>query len=171
MTPFARLDSAATRCRLDGVQHNLGVCQSAPLRRPVNLHHLVRTRSCPMAVQDVTVLSPVTLDDATIEALRTSLRGELLRLGDDGYDAARMVHNGMIDKHPALIARCAGATDVMRAVDFAREHQLVVSVRGGGHNVTGNAVSDGGLMIDLALMKGLRIDPATRTARCEAGLT
>ena len=96
-----------------------------------------------MAVQDVTVLSPVTLDDGTIEAFRTSLRGELLRPGDEGYDAARMVHNGMIDKHPALIARCAGATDVMRAVDFAREHQLVVSVRGGGHNVTGNAVSDG----------------------------
>jgi FAD/FMN-containing dehydrogenase len=124
-----------------------------------------------MAVQDVTVLSPVTLDDGTIEAFRTSLRGELLRPGDEGYDAARMVHNGMIDKHPALIARCAGATDVMRAVDFAREHQLVVSVRSGGHNVTGNAVSDGGLMIDLAPMKGLRINPATRTARCEAGLT
>jgi FAD/FMN-containing dehydrogenase len=124
-----------------------------------------------MAVQDVTVLSPVSLDNATIEAFGTSLRGELLRPGDEGYDAARMVHNGMIDKHPALIARCAGATDVMRAVAFAREHQLLMSVRGGGHNVTGNAVSDGGLMIDLTPMKGLRIDPVSRTARCEAGLT
>jgi len=101
-----------------------------------------------MAVQDVTVLSPVSLDSATIEAFRTSLRGELLGPGDEGYDAARMVHNGMIDKHPALIARCAGAADVMRAVAFAREQQLEVAVRGGGHNVTGNAVSDGGLMID-----------------------
>src|SRR5215212_772424 len=124
-----------------------------------------------MVIQDVTVLSPVSLDNATIEGFGTSLRGELLRPGDEGYDAARMVHNGMIDKHPALIARCVGAADVMRSVDFAREHQLVVSVRGGGHNVTGNAVSDGGLMIDLSLMKGLQIDPATRTAHCEAGLT
>jgi FAD/FMN-containing dehydrogenase len=124
-----------------------------------------------MAIQDATLLFPVTLDHATIEALRTSLRGELLRPGDEGYDAARQVHNGMIDKHPALIARCAGAVDVMRAVAFAREHQLQVAVRGGGHNVTGNAVSDGGLMIDLAPMKGLRIDPVNRTARCEAGLT
>jgi FAD/FMN-containing dehydrogenase len=124
-----------------------------------------------MAVQDVTVLFPLTLDDTTIEALRTSLRGELLRPGDDGYGAARMVHNGMIDKHPALIARCAGAADVMRSVAFAREHHLLVSVRGGGHNVTGNAVSDGGLMIDLVPMKGLQIDPANRTARCQAGLT
>jgi FAD/FMN-containing dehydrogenase len=124
-----------------------------------------------MAVQDVTLLFPVTLDDATIEAFRTSLRGELVRPGDEGYNAARMVHNGMIDKHPALIARCAGAADVMRAVAFAREHQLEVAVRGGGHNVTGNAVSDGGLMIDLAPMKGLRIDPVRRTVHCEAGLT
>ena len=87
-----------------------------------------------MAVQDVTLLFPATLDDATVEAFRTSLRGELLRPGDEGYDAARMVHNGMIDKHPALIARCVGAVDVMRAVRFAREQQLEVAVRGGGHN-------------------------------------
>jgi FAD/FMN-containing dehydrogenase len=124
-----------------------------------------------MVVQDVTILSSVGVDEARVEAFRTSLRGELLRPGDEGYDAARMVHNGMIDKHPALIARCAGAADVRRAVAFARAHQLEVAVRGGGHNVTGNAVSDGGLMIDLAPMKGLRIDPATHTARCEAGLT
>jgi FAD/FMN-containing dehydrogenase len=124
-----------------------------------------------MAVHDATRLSSVVLDETTIETFRTSLRGELLLPDDAGYDAARAVHNGMIDKHPALIARCAGATDVMRAVDLAREHGLEVSVRGGGHNVTGNAVSDGGLMIDLSLMKGLRIDPVARTARCEAGLT
>jgi FAD/FMN-containing dehydrogenase len=124
-----------------------------------------------MAVRDITLSTPVTLDEATIEAFRASLRGELLLPNDEGYDAARTIHNGMIDKHPALIARCAGAADVMRAVDFAREHQLEVAVRGGGHNVTGNAVSDGGLMIDLSPMKGLRIDPVARTARCEAGLT
>ena len=102
-----------------------------------------------MVVQEVTIRPPIALDDARIEAFRASLRGELLGPDDTGYDAARMVHNGMIDQRPALIARCAGPADVMRAVDFAREYQLVVSVRGGGHNVTGNAVCDGGLTIDL----------------------
>ena len=124
-----------------------------------------------MAVQDVAVLSPVTLDDATIEAFRASLRGRLLRPDDEGYDAARRVWNGMIDRHPALIARCAGVADVVAAVEFARANDLLVSVRGGGHNVTGNAVCDGGLMIDLSPMKGIRVDPERRTAWAQAGLT
>src|SRR5437879_3743429 len=111
------------------------------------------------------------LDAATIESFRTSLRGALLRPGDEGYDAARQVWNGMIDRKPALIARCAGAADVISAVNFARTNNLLVSVRGGGHNVTGNAVCDGGLMIDLSPMKGLRVDAARRTARAEPGLT
>ena len=108
---------------------------------------------------------------AAIQSLADRLRGPLLRRGDAGYDAARRVWNGMIDRHPALIARCAGAADVMAAVRFAREHELLVSVKGGGHNITGNAVCDGGLMIDLSAMKGMRVDPAKRTVRAEAGLT
>ena len=77
----------------------------------------------------------------------------------------------MIDKRPALIARCSGVADVMEAVNFARTNDLLVSVRGGGHNITGNAVCDGGLMIDLSPMKGLRVDPIQRIAHAQAGLT
>jgi FAD/FMN-containing dehydrogenase len=109
--------------------------------------------------------------DAAVDAFTARLRGELLRPSAPGYDAARKVWNGMIDKRPALIARCAGVADVIAAVNFARTHNLLVSVRGGGHNITGNAVCDGGLMIDLSRMKSVRVDPLQRTARAEAGLT
>jgi FAD/FMN-containing dehydrogenase len=111
------------------------------------------------------------LADATVDTFRAGLRGQLLRPGDAGYDAARTIDNAMIDRRPALIARCAGVSDVLAAVRFAREHELLVSVRGGGHNVAGNAVCDGGLMIDLSPMKGVRVDPVARTARAEAGVT
>jgi len=111
------------------------------------------------------------LDAAAVEALRAAVRGALLRPGDADYDAARRVWNGMIDRRPALIARCAGAADVIKGVAFAREHGLLVAVRGGGHNVTGNAVCDDGLMLDLSPMKGIRVDPARLTVRAEAGVT
>jgi FAD/FMN-containing dehydrogenase len=111
------------------------------------------------------------LEDAEVAAFAGSLRGALLREGEDGYDAARKVWNGMIDRRPALIARCAGVADVMAAVRFARTHSVLVSVKGGGHNITGNAVCEGGLMIDLSLMKSVRVDLQKRTARAEAGLT
>ncbi|HZR91679.1 MAG TPA: FAD-binding oxidoreductase [Gaiellaceae bacterium] len=96
--------------------------------------------------------------------------GELLRPGSDGYDEARRVHNGMIDKRPALVARCRGTADVVAAVNAARVHGWEVSVRGGGHNVGGTAVTEGGLMIDLSLMKGIHVDPAARTARAQGGV-
>jgi FAD/FMN-containing dehydrogenase len=118
-----------------------------------------------------TIGADTTIDDAALEAFKTSLRGELLHPGDPGYDDARKVWNGMIDKRPALIARCTGVADIIDAVNFARTNELLVSVRGGGHNITGNAVCDGGLMIDLSRMKSVRVDPARRTARAEAGLT
>jgi FAD/FMN-containing dehydrogenase len=102
--------------------------------------------------------------------LRTRFRGALLRPGEEGYDEARRVWNGAIDRRPALVARCAGADDVVEAVRFAREHDLLVSVRGGGHAVAGHAVCDGGLMIDLSLMKAVRVDPAARTTRAAGGL-
>jgi FAD/FMN-containing dehydrogenase len=115
--------------------------------------------------------SDVILEDATVQDFAAQLRGPLLRPGDTGYDAARAVWNGMIDRSPALIARCTGVADVMAAVRFARTHELLVSVKGGGHNITGNAVCEGGLMIDLAPMKSVRVDPIGRTARADAGLT
>jgi FAD/FMN-containing dehydrogenase len=113
----------------------------------------------------------VILEEAAVQNLADGLRGPLLRPGNGSYDEARKVWNGMIDRRPALIARCAGVADVIAAVRFARAQGILVSVRGGGHNITGNAVCEGGLMIDLSPMKSVRVDPAKRTARAEAGLT
>jgi FAD/FMN-containing dehydrogenase len=111
------------------------------------------------------------LEEGVVEAFRASLRGQLLRAGDASYDAARTIWNGMIDRRPALIARCAGVADVIHGVNFAQTHQLLLAVRGGGHNVAGNAVCDGGLMLDLSGMQSVRVDPVRRTARAEPGLT
>ena len=111
------------------------------------------------------------LEEGAVHDFAANLRGPLLRPSDSGYDEARKVWNGMIDRRPALIARCAGPADVIAAVPFARDHGLLVSVKGGGHNITGNAVCEGGLMIDLSPMKSVRVDPVKRTARAEAGLT
>jgi FAD/FMN-containing dehydrogenase len=111
------------------------------------------------------------LDEAAIQELAPVFRGELLRPGDGGYDAARRVWNGMIDRRPALIARCTGVADVVHIVDFAREHDLLVAVRGGGHNVAGNAVCDDGVVIDLSQQKGVWVDAAARTARAQPGVT
>ncbi|HVP68422.1 MAG TPA: FAD-binding oxidoreductase [Anaeromyxobacteraceae bacterium] len=105
-----------------------------------------------------------------LDALRGQLRGALCYPGDPGYEQARTIWNAMIDKHPAAVIRAAGTADVMRAVNLAREHRLVLAVRGGGHHIAGNAVCDGGLVIDLSPMKSVRIDPSTSTARVEAGV-
>lgn len=112
----------------------------------------------------------VVLEHAEIDAFRAALRGRLLTAGDGDYDAARRLWNAMIDKYPALIVRCAGAADVGQAVRFAAAHDLLVSVRGGGHNVAGLAICDGGLMIDVSLMQGIRVDPVARTALAQPGL-
>jgi FAD/FMN-containing dehydrogenase len=105
-----------------------------------------------------------------LDALRAQFSGTVLEPGDDGYDEARKVHNGMIDRRPALIARCRNAADVSDAVRFARETDLEICVRGGGHNVAGRAVVDGALMVDLQPMKGIRVDPAARTLRAQGGV-
>ncbi len=97
--------------------------------------------------------------------------GDLLQPSDRDYEAVRKVHNGFVDKRPALIARCRGVADIVDAVNLAREHHLEVAVRGGGHNVAGRAAIDDGLMIDLALMRGIDVDPKARTVRAEAGVT
>jgi len=111
------------------------------------------------------------LDGATVESFARGLRGGVVAPADDRYNEIRAVWNGMIDRRPGLIVRCRGAADVARAVDLARDHGLLVSVRGAGHNIAGNAVCDGGLMIDLALMKDVRVDPGARTARVGPGAT
>ncbi len=109
-------------------------------------------------------------DDTTIEKFKTSLRGELIQQSDERYDEARKVWNGMFDRRPALIARCAGTADVISAVNFARDRGLRAAVRGGGHSFPGHSVCDGGLVIDLSPMQGIRVDPAARTARAQAGV-
>lgn len=113
----------------------------------------------------------VTLAESAIQGFRTNLRGPLLQPGDPEYEQVRRVWNGMIDRRPAFIARCLGAADVIAAVNFAREQELLVAVRGGGHNVAGSAVCDGGLMIDLSLMRGVQVDAKARTARVQGGAT
>jgi FAD/FMN-containing dehydrogenase len=111
-----------------------------------------------------------TVSESRVGELASSLQGRIIRPGDGDYDEVRKVWNGMVDKRPALIARCAGTADVVHCVQFAREHDLLVSVRGGGHNYAGKSVCDGGLMIDLSPMKEIHVDPARRTARAQAGL-
>ena len=106
----------------------------------------------------------------SLEQIAQTFTGQLLQQADPGYDQARRVHNGLIDKRPALIARCQGAADVADAVALARSLNLEVAVRGGGHNVAGRATVDGGLMIDLAAMKGIHVDPAARTVRAQGGV-
>src|SRR6476469_479679 len=113
----------------------------------------------------------MTLDPEATEAFVAGILGPVLRSGDDGYDEARAIWNGLIDRKPALIVRPTGAADVVDAVNFAREQNLLLSVRGGGHNVAGNAVNDGGLVIDLSQMNGVHVDPSTRTVRAEGGAT
>ena len=108
------------------------------------------------------------MTDTTFEQ---ALRGRLIRQGDSDYDAARALYNGMIDKHPQLIARCVDAADVITAVNFGRDQGLLVAIRGGGHNGPGLGSCNDGLVIDLSMMKSVRVDPATRTVRVDAGCT
>ena len=115
--------------------------------------------------------SSVMLDGQAVEGLRAQLRGRLLTPSDADYDTARRLYNAMIDKHPALIAQCVDAADVVSAVNFARDHHLPLAIRGGGHNGPGFGSVDDGLVIDLSSMRGVRVDPADTTVRVEGGKT
>jgi FAD/FMN-containing dehydrogenase len=118
-----------------------------------------------------TETSTVTLNEAALKSFQLKLKGRLLAAGSPEYDEARTIWNAMIDRRPALIVRCLSADDVAQAVSLAAEHRLVLAVRSGGHNIAGNAVCDGGLMIDLSQMKDVVVDPTRRTARVSAGAT
>ncbi len=124
-----------------------------------------------MATKSASTAGAAGVSEEAVQALAAGMRGDVVRPDDAGYDAARGVYNAMIDKRPALIARCAGIADVIAAVHFAREHGMLVAVRGGGHNVAGRAVCDEGIVIDLSGMRAIRVDPARRTARAEPGAT
>lgn len=107
--------------------------------------------------------------EADIDALRSSLRGCVVLPGEPGYDTARSIWNGMIDRRPAIIIQAAGAADVIHGVNFARDHHAALAVRGGGHNIAGNAICDGGVVLDLSRMRSVHVDPAARRARVEGG--
>jgi FAD/FMN-containing dehydrogenase len=111
------------------------------------------------------------MEEAAVAALREGFGGTVITPADPGYDQARRIWNASIERRPALIARCAGTADVVRAVRFAREHGLVAAVRGGGHNVAGRALCDDGIVIDLSAMRGVFVDPAARTVRVQPGCT
>lgn len=115
--------------------------------------------------------TPIAVEEAAIQQLAAHLRGTLIRRGDASYEEARRVYNAMIDKHPALIVRCRDVADVIASVNFAREQRLTLAVRGGGHNGPGLGTCDDGLVIDLADMRGIRVDPQARTVRVEGGCT
>jgi FAD/FMN-containing dehydrogenase len=112
----------------------------------------------------------ISLTASDVKDLDASLRGDLIRVGDVGYDSARRLWNPAFDRHPALIARCSGAADVVQAVQFARAHDLLTAIRGGGHSLSGQSGCDGGLVIDLSAMKGIRVDAAHRRAVAQSGV-
>ena len=116
------------------------------------------------------VAEEITLDDAAVAELAGSFRGELIRPGDPSYEERRRIWNGSIDRRPSLIARCTGVADVMAAVGLARRTGVTTAVRGGGHSFPGHSVCDGGLVIDLGPMKGIRVDPGRRTVRAQPGV-
>ena len=109
------------------------------------------------------------VSEQALDRFRARLRGDLVRADDPGYDRSRRVWNALVDRRPALIACCRAPSDVSAAVQFGCEHDILVSIKGGGHNISGNAVCDGGLMLDLSAMSSIRVDPAGRSARAEAG--
>jgi FAD/FMN-containing dehydrogenase len=115
-------------------------------------------------------MSETQVDDAAAAELRAVFSGEVIRAADPGYDAARQVWNGNVDRRPAVIARCRGVADVQRVLAFATDRGLLVSVRGGGHSAPGYGTNDGGLVIDLSPLKGIRVDPMARTARAQGGV-
>jgi len=112
-----------------------------------------------------------TIGSEAVQALGQAMRGQLLLPGQEGYDSARIIWNAMIDKRPAVVARCAGVADIMRCVAFTREHDLLLGVRGGGHNIAGNALCEGGFQIDLSPMRSVRVDPRARSAQVGPGCT
>jgi FAD/FMN-containing dehydrogenase len=111
------------------------------------------------------------LDRAAVDRYRSALRGSSLTPGEPGYDDARRVWNGYVDKRPAIIAQCAGVDDVIRTVNFAREHDILLAIRGGGHNVAGTALCDGGITLDLSRLRAVRVDPEARIAEVDPGAT
>jgi FAD/FMN-containing dehydrogenase len=114
-------------------------------------------------------MTTTTLIEETVDALRQRLRGPLLLPGDEGFEEATLLWNGMIDKTPALVVQPTGTADIVASVNFARDQRLALSVRGGGHNIGGTALADGGLTLDMSRLRGVVVDPEARTVTVQAG--
>src|SRR5688572_9222603 len=143
-------------------------------RRSLTVRRLRTSKRTSQGEKGATVMELIeaaALDDVVIQEFENGLQGRILRAGDADYDVARRHYNALINKHPALIVHCAGVADIIDVVDFARTHRILVAVRGGGHNVAGRALVDGGMVIDLTPMKGIRVDPAQHTIRAQGGVT
>ena len=147
------------------------VCPLLRCNHLCTLWHKQRNRQGEKGATVMELIEAADLDDLAIQEFESGLQGRILRAGDSDYDVARRHYNALINKHPALIVQCAGVADVIDAVDFARTHRVLVAVRGGGHNVAGRALVDGGMVIDLTPMKGIRVDPVRRTIRAQGGVT
>ena len=119
-----------------------------------------------VALHELNSTNGMRVSPERIEEFQTAFRGEVIRPGNGSYETARKIWNASIDKYPGVIARCSGPADVVAAVNFARENRLLVAVRGGGHNVAGRALCDGGIVIDLSLMKGIYVDAKTIVREC-----
>jgi FAD/FMN-containing dehydrogenase len=117
------------------------------------------------------ISAPADAARALADSLRAALRGAVIDRAHAEYDRARRVWNGLIDRHPTMIARCADTADVVEAIRIAAEHRPRLSIRGGGHQIAGSGVCDDGLVIDLSAMKGIRVDPGSRTVRAQGGVT
>src|ERR687884_214363 len=124
-----------------------------------------------VTLRELTNTKGVAVGRDGIERFQTAFRGEVIQPDDFRYETARKIWNASIDKYPGLIARCSGVADVIAAVNFARENELLVAVRGGGHNVAGRALCDQGIVIDLSAMRGVLVDPKTRVVQVQGGAT
>ncbi len=147
--------------------HGNARMETQAVHRRISVRTLIRRNTVSSNASSVAVAAG--LAEQAVTELRAQVRGGLIQPGDTGYDEARKVYNAMIDKRPALIARCVDAADVISAVNFARDHQLTVAVRGGGHNGPGFGTCDDGLVIDLSQMRGVRVDPSSKTVRVGGG--
>src|SRR5438132_1763571 len=145
----------------------MAICELSETVLSRDKPHSLRIRN----LQVVTSRGRFDISETAVKELKGNIRGELLTSDSPGYDKGRVIWNAMIDKRPAIIVRCAGAADVIHAVDFARKNDLLVSIRGGGHNIAGNAVCDDGIVIDLSPMKSVRVSLKDRRAIVEPSTT
>ena len=170
LSDLARLEIHGPATELDKLKGPMAALKPAWFETTLGIERvLVATVLNALVKRDVMSTHGVRLSEEAIAAFVASFRGQVIRPGDVDYDAARKIWNASVDKRPGIIARCTGVADVIAAVNFAREIEVLVAVRGGVHNVGGRALCDGGIVIDLSRMKAVHVDAKNRTARVQGG--